>query len=125
MEDYGLADRSHEVTLAAARIARQVVDDYEKTTDRPRFVIGSIGPTNKTASLSPDVSDPAFRSVTFDDLFSAYRIQAEALIEGGVDLLAVETAFDTLNMKAGLAAVAEVLATGPPAGPGVRIRHDH
>ena len=108
MADYGLSELSAEVNLAAARIARQAADQCTERTGIRRFVAGSLGPTNKTASLSPDVSDPAYRAVTFDDLYTAYHLQANALISGGVDLLLVETAFDTLNMKAGLAAILDL-----------------
>ncbi len=105
MADYGLEHLSKEVNVAAAQIARAVADQHTAKSGRKRFVAGSMGPTNKTASLSPDVSNPAYRAVTWDDLYEAYKLQAEGLIEGGVDLLFVETGFDTLNMKAGLAAV--------------------
>ena len=105
MADYGLEAYISELNLAAARIARKVADDYTRMNpDKPRFVAGSIGPTNKTASISPDVSNPAYRSVTFDELRTAYFEQINALIEGGVDALLIETAFDTLNVKAALMA---------------------
>ena len=103
-EDYAMADLAKEMNLASARIAREVCDQYS-TPDRPRFVLGAIGPTPKTASISPDVNDPGARNVTFDQLRESYQEQAIALIEGGVDALLVETIFDTLNAKAALFAV--------------------
>lgn len=107
--DYQLEAAVYDLNLAAARVARRVADDYtRRTPDKPRFVAGSIGPTNRTASLSPDVNDPGYRAVTFDDLRATYREQTEALLEGGVDLLLVETVFDTLNAKAALFAIEEV-----------------
>jgi 5-methyltetrahydrofolate--homocysteine methyltransferase len=102
--DYGTAHLVASINLAAARIARAAADAYA-TPERPRFVVGSIGPTNRTASISPDVNDPGFRNVTFTDLTTAYREQAAALLEGGVDALMVETVFDTLNCKAALFAI--------------------
>ena len=109
MADYHLEDLVYELNFESAKIARQVADEFtEKNPDQPRFVAGSIGPTNTTASMSPDVNDPGFRAVTFDDLRIAYKQQVEALIDGGVDLLLVETIFDTLNAKAALFAIEEV-----------------
>ena len=105
--DYGLEGLVHLINFNAAKIARQAADELS-TTEKPRFVAGSMGPTNQTASLSPDVSNPGFRKVHFDDLYKAYREQAAALIEGGVDLLLIETIFDTLNAKAALYAIEEV-----------------
>ena len=105
MADYHLEDLVYELNYESARIAREVADEF---TDKPRFVAGSIGPTNRTASMSPDVNDPGFRAVTFDDLKIAYKEQVKALIEGGADLLLVETIFDTLNAKAALFAIEEV-----------------
>jgi 5-methyltetrahydrofolate--homocysteine methyltransferase len=102
--DYGLEDLAVEMNLAAARIAREAAD-AASTPERPRWVAGAIGPTNRTASISPDVNDPGFRAVTFDDLALAYGEAARGLIEGGVDLLLVETVFDTLNCKAALYAI--------------------
>jgi 5-methyltetrahydrofolate--homocysteine methyltransferase len=111
MSDYGMESYVKDLNLAAARIAREVADKYTSLNpDKPRFVAGSIGPTNKTASISPDVSNPAFRNITFDELHVAYREQIEALIEGGVDALLIETAFDTLNVKAALMAAEDVMA---------------
>ncbi|HIB29570.1 MAG TPA: methionine synthase, partial [Candidatus Marinimicrobia bacterium] len=108
--DYRMEEAVRDINLAAARIGRQVADEFsKKEPEKPRFVCGVLGPTNRTASLSPDVNDPGFRNITFDELFSAYHQQAEALLEGGVDLLMVETVFDTLNCKAALAAVQEII----------------
>jgi 5-methyltetrahydrofolate--homocysteine methyltransferase len=108
--DYGTEEAVREMNLAAARIARRAADGVTAATpERPRFVVGVLGPTNRTASLSPDVTNPGYRSVTFDDLARAYDEQADALVEGGVDVLLVETVFDTLNCKAALFAVREVL----------------
>ena len=101
MADYRLEGLVREMNLAAARIARRAADAYS-TPEKPRFVAGSVGPTNKSCSISPDVENPALRSLHFDTLAAAYREQMEALIEGGVDLLLVETIFDTLNAKAAL-----------------------
>lgn len=101
--DYRLEAAVRDMNLAGARLARQAADEYA-TPDKPRFVAGSIGPTNKTLSMSPDVSDPARRELTFDELVEAYAEQIDALIEGGVDLLLIETIFDTLNAKAALVA---------------------
>lgn len=102
--DYHLEEMSREIALQGARIAREVADRYS-TAAKPRFVLGSMGPTNKTCSMSPDVSDPAARDVAYDDLFAAYAEQAGALIEGGVDGVLIETIFDTLNAKAAIDAV--------------------
>ncbi len=114
MADYGMQSHVRELNLAAAHIAREVACEYnEKNPSKPRFVAGSIGPTNKTASISPDVSNPGIRGITFDELRVAFREQISALIEGGVDLLLIETIFDTLNAKAALMAVEDVMsATG-------------
>ncbi|GAB6010778.1 methionine synthase [Viscerimonas tarda] len=109
MEDYDMAGIVKEINTEAARIARKAADDFTKQNpDKPRFVAGSIGPTNKTASMSPKVEDPVFRSVNFDDLHRAYKEQIEGLMDGGVDLLLVETIFDTLNAKAALFAAEEL-----------------
>lgn len=105
MADYHMEDLVYELNFLSAKIAREVADEF---TDKPRFVAGSIGPTNRTASMSPDVNDPGFRAVNFDDLKIAYKQQVEALIDGGCDLLLVETIFDTLNAKAALFAIEEV-----------------
>ena len=103
--DYGLEDAVYTINYESAKIAKEVCDEF---TDRTRFVAGSIGPTNRTASISPEVNDPGFRAVSFDDLVLAYKQQVNALIDGGVDLLLVETIFDTLNAKAALYAIDEV-----------------
>ncbi len=105
--DYGLQDRVYELNLASAKIAREAVDEFQKKSDRPLFVAGSIGPTNVTASLSPDVNDPGLRRVTFQQLVETYYDQVKALVEGGVDILLVETVFDTLNCKAALFAISK------------------
>ncbi|WP_119068999.1 methionine synthase [Rubrobacter indicoceani] len=108
--DYGLEGSAYDINLAAARVAREVADRYtERDPDRPRFVAGAMGPTNRTASLSPDVNRPGFRNTSFDELKEAYKEQARGLVEGGVDLLLVETIFDTLNAKAAIFAVTEYL----------------
>ena len=108
IQDRALGEIVVEMNLAGARLARLAADRVANQTGRPRFVAGAIGPTPVTASLSPDVSDPGFRAVTFDQLRRAYRQQVEALLDGGVDLLLVETVFDTLNAKAALFAIEEV-----------------
>ena len=109
MADYFLEDLVYELNYESAKIAREVADEFTaKNPGKPRFVAGSIGPTNRTASMSPDVNDPGYRAVTFDDLRIAYKQQAEALMDGGCDLLLVETIFDTLNAKAALFAIEEV-----------------
>lgn len=110
MADYQMQDLVYELNYQSAQLARQAATEFtQKTPDKPRFVAGSIGPTNKTASLSPDVNRPEYRAVTFVQLRDTYRQQVEALIDGGVDLLLVETVFDTLNAKAALFAIQEVL----------------
>lgn len=109
MEDYAMEDLVYELNYESAKIAKEVADEYTaKNPDKPRFVAGSIGPTNRTASMSPDVNDPGYRAVTFDDLRIAYKQQVEALLDGGADILLVETVFDTLNAKAALFAIQEV-----------------
>ena len=107
--DYGLESLAYELNVEGARIARAAADEWSaKTPDRPRFVAGAIGPTNRTLSLSPDVNNPAFRAATFDQVREAYREQVRGLIDGGADLLLIETIFDTLNAKAAIAAVLEI-----------------
>lgn len=109
MADYNLEDLVYELNFESAKIAREVADTFTKANPKkPRFVAGSIGPTNKTASLSPDVNRPEYRAITFNELRVAYKEQVEALIDGGLDLLLVETIFDTLNAKAALFAIEEV-----------------
>jgi len=108
LEDYGLQHLARELNEAGARLAREACDAMEaKDPSKPRFVIGVLGPTSRTASLSPDVNRPGFRAITFDELRVAYREAADGLIDGGADLLMVETVFDTLNAKAALFAVEE------------------
>lgn len=105
MADYHVQEFCREINLAAAKLARKLADEYTlKNPAKPRFVAGSVGPTNKTCSMSPDVNNPAFRALTFDGLKDAYCEQMEALLEGGVDALLIETIFDTLNAKAAIAA---------------------
>jgi 5-methyltetrahydrofolate--homocysteine methyltransferase len=100
--DYGLEDAVYKINFESAKIAKEVAQEF---TDKPRFVAGSIGPTNRTASISPDVNDPGYRAISFDQLVDAYKDQVNALMEGGVDVLLVETIFDTLNAKAALFAI--------------------
>jgi 5-methyltetrahydrofolate--homocysteine methyltransferase len=109
MADYGMESLAREINLEGARIAKRAAEAFS-TPDKPRFVAGAMGPTNRTLSLSPDVNRPAYRSITFDELAGAYQTQAEALMEGGVDVLLIETVFDTLNAKAALFAVQEAFA---------------
>ena len=109
MADYHMEELVYELNFESAKIAKKVCQEFTtKNPDKPRFVAGSIGPTNKTASLSPDVNDPGFRAITFDELRIAYKQQAESLLDGGSDLLLVETIFDTLNAKAALFAIDEI-----------------
>jgi 5-methyltetrahydrofolate--homocysteine methyltransferase len=109
MADYNMEHLVYELNYESAKIAKQVADEFTNANPaQPRFVAGSIGPTNKTASLSPDVNRPEYRAITFDELRIAYKEQVEALIDGGVDVLLVETIFDTLNAKAALFAIEEV-----------------
>ncbi|MDG1570912.1 homocysteine S-methyltransferase family protein [Robiginitalea sp. M366] len=111
MADYGMEALAYELNRASAEIARAQADAFtQKDPSRPRFVAGSMGPTNKTASMSPDVNDPGYRAITFEALRQAYREQVEGLLDGGADLLLVETVFDTLNAKAALFAIEEVKA---------------
>lgn len=109
MADYHMEDLVYELNYESARLAKEVANEFTASNpDKPRFVAGSIGPTNRTASMSPDVNDPGYRAVTFDDLRIAYKEQVNALIDGGCDILLVETIFDTLNAKAALFAIEEV-----------------
>ena len=109
MADYNMENLVYELNFESAKIAKQVADEFTKANPKkPRFVAGSIGPTNKTASLSPDVNKPEYRAITFDELRIAYKQQVKALIDGGIDVLLVETIFDTLNAKAALFAIEEV-----------------
>ena len=106
MADYGMEELVYELNFESARLAREVADEFtEKNPDKPRFVAGSMGPTNRTASLSPDVNNPGYRAVSFDQLVDAYYEQVQALTDGGSDILLVETVFDTLNAKAALFAI--------------------
>jgi 5-methyltetrahydrofolate--homocysteine methyltransferase len=101
LADYGLEHLAYDLNAAAARLAREAADRFgAKTPDRPRFVAGAVGPTNRTASISPDVNNPGYRNVTFDDLRLAYADQVRGLVEGGADIILIETIFDTLNAKA-------------------------
>ncbi|MEC8884617.1 MAG: homocysteine S-methyltransferase family protein [Bacteroidota bacterium] len=109
MADYGMEEFVYELNFESAKIAKKVALEFTALEpEKPRFVAGAIGPTNKTASMSPDVNDPGFRAISFDELRIAYKQQAEALIDGGVDILLVETVFDTLNAKAALFAIEEI-----------------
>ncbi len=109
MEDYAMEDYVYQLNYESAKIAKEVADEFTaKNPNKPRFVAGAMGPTNRTASMSPDVNDPGFRAITFDQLRIAYKQQAEALIDGGVDILLVETVFDTLNAKAAVFAIEEI-----------------
>jgi 5-methyltetrahydrofolate--homocysteine methyltransferase len=103
--DYSLEDAVYRINYESAKIAKEVANEF---TDKPRFVAGSIGPTNRTASISPDVNDPGYRAINFDELVGAYKDQVNALMDGGVDVLLVETIFDTLNAKAALFAIDQV-----------------
>jgi len=105
--DYGAEHLVREINVESARLARRVADEFAQD-GRPRFVAGAIGPTNKTLSLSPDVNDPGFREIDWDELVDVYRQQVAALVEGGADFILIETVFDTLNAKAGIMAVREV-----------------
>lgn len=110
MADYQMESLSAEINFAAAKLARASADAWTaRTPEKPRYVAGVLGPTNRTASISPDVNDPAFRNITFDQLVAAYRESTRALAEGGVDLILIETVFDTLNAKAAIYAVKEEL----------------
>jgi 5-methyltetrahydrofolate--homocysteine methyltransferase len=106
MSDYQMESLVYELNYESARLAKEVAEEFTKQNpNKPRFVAGSIGPTNRTASMSPDVNDPGYRAVTFDDLVEAYSEQVQGLVEGGSDVLLVETIFDTLNAKAALFAI--------------------
>jgi 5-methyltetrahydrofolate--homocysteine methyltransferase len=108
MADYGMEDISFEMNVAAARLARAACDKFEAKDGKPRYVAGAVGPTNRTASISPDVNNPGYRNVSFDELREAYAEQVRALIEGGSDVILIETIFDTLNAKAAGFATLEV-----------------
>ena len=110
--DYSLEKYVYDINFHSAKIAKKVADEFTaKDSSKPRFVAGSIGPTNRTASISPDVNDPGFRGISFDQLVEAYTEQVNALMDGGVDILLVETVFDTLNAKAALFAIDQVFET--------------
>ena len=110
MADYHVQEYVREINFAAVKLAREVADEFTALTpDKPRFVAGSIGPTNKTCSMSPDVNNPAFRALTYDELAAAYREQMEAMLEAGVDALLIETIFDTLNAKAAIYAAEQAM----------------
>ena len=108
--DYAAEDQVAAINIASGKIARELADEYEAKDGKPRFVAGAIGPTNKTLSLSPDVEDPGFREIDFDELTAVYKEQAAALIEGGCDFILIETVFDTLNAKAGVMACKQLEA---------------
>ncbi|WP_405330056.1 homocysteine S-methyltransferase family protein [Leeuwenhoekiella sp. LLG6367-2.1] len=109
MADYGMESLVYDLNYESAKIAKSVADKFTASEpNKPRFVAGAMGPTNKTASMSPDVNDPGYRAISFDELRIAYKQQAEALVDGGVDILLVETIFDTLNAKAALFAIEEL-----------------
>jgi 5-methyltetrahydrofolate--homocysteine methyltransferase len=106
--DYAAEGLVADINIASGKLARALADEYAAKDGRPRFVAGAIGPTNKTLSLSPDVEDPGFREIDFDELVAVYKEQAAALVEGGVDFILIETVFDTLNAKAGIMAVKQL-----------------
>ncbi|MEL6237777.1 MAG: homocysteine S-methyltransferase family protein [Pseudomonadota bacterium] len=108
--DYAAEETVADINIASGKIARELADEYAAKDGKPRFVAGAIGPTNKTLSLSPDVEDPGYREIDFDELVAVYKEQAAALVEGGVDFILIETVFDTLNAKAGVMAVKELEA---------------
>ena len=123
--DYGMSDIAHELNVEGAKLARAAADMAQSEDGRPRFVAGALGPTNRTASISPDVSDPGFRAVTFDELRSAYAEQVTGLLEGGADLLLIETIFDTLNAKAAIAAISRRHRGARGERAGDDLRHHH
>lgn len=126
MADYGLEAYVYEMNRAAAALARKVADGYTlRNPSKPRFVAGSIGPTNRTASISPDVNNPGYRAVTFDDLRASYAEQVRGLLDGGADVLLIETIFDTLNAKAALFAIEETFAERGRRIPGDGLRNHH
>ncbi|MDR0538052.1 MAG: methionine synthase [Tannerellaceae bacterium] len=110
MSDYGMSEYVSEMNVTAAKLCRQIADAYTNTCGKPVYVAGSVGPTNKTASMSPDVNNPASRSVSYDELYAAYKEQIAGLVEGGADIILIETVFDTLNAKAALAAASAATA---------------
>ena len=131
MADYNMQSLAYELNLESAKLARKAADEFtKKDPSKTRYVAGSIGPTNKTASFSPDVNNPGYRAVHFDELVDAYGEQIKALCEGGADILLVETIFDTLNAKAALFAIQKHFEdTGKSSGHGLghhhrRLRHN-
>ena len=124
LADYGMEELAYELNLEAARLARGVADEVS-TPDRPRYVAGALGPTTRTASISPDVNDPAARNISFDQLVAAYSESTRGLLDGGSDLLFIETIFDTLNAKAAIFAVETVFEEARPALARDRVRHHH
>ena len=123
--DYDMSDLAYELNLEGAKLARAAAERVMAEDGKPRFVAGALGPTNRTASISPDVANPGFRAVTFDDLRQAYGDQARGLIDGGVDLLLVETIFDTLNAKAALYAISELAGRARHRHARDGVRHHH
>ena len=118
LADYNMQELAHEINFAAAKIAKEAANEYtKKDPSKPRFVAGAIGPMNKTLSLSPDVNNPGFRAVTFDEVASAYQEQVKGLVEGGVDVLLIETIFDTLNAKAAIYAIKKYFRETAPLTP--------
>src|SRR5207249_10121890 len=117
VSDSNLRQTAHEMNLAAARLAREVADRVANETGEQRFVAGALGPLPVTASLSPDVNDPGFRAITFDQIRQSYRDQIDALLEGGIDLLMLETIFDTFNAHAALFATPPAPHPTPPTPP--------
>ena len=112
MADYHVEEYVREMNLAAVKLARDLADEYTaKNPDKPRFVAGSVGPTNKTCSMSPDVNNPAYRALSYDELAASYQQQMEAMLEGGVDAILIETIFDTLNAKAAIFAAEQAMKT--------------
>lgn len=109
LSDYGVESQVHEINVAAAQLTRKAADAFtQRTPDKPRFVAGALGPTNKTLSVSPDVNNPGYRAVSFDEMRDVYKAQINGLLEGGVDFILIETVFDTLNAKAALVAADEI-----------------
>src|SRR3954449_9921019 len=106
--DYGMSDIAYELNCEGARLAREAANQAQREDGRPRFVAGALGPTNRTASISPDVANPGYRAITFDQLRAAYGEQLRGLLDGGADLLLIETIFDTLNAKAAIYAIREI-----------------
>ena len=126
LADYHMENLAYELNVSAAKLAKEAIREIQKTeTDKPLFVAGSMGPTNKTASLSPDVNNPGYRAVSFEDLYKAYKEQAFGLMDGGVDILLIETIFDTLNAKAAMMAVSDAQREKGIEYPGHGIGYNH